>query len=252
MPVLETSAPAVRLPSVNRSREGSRAWAVAAVFIAGIVAVGVPTGYVVMKWGGAMVDGPAKVSGALARAAADAMRPRLTVSEVVMNSVQQLRKENKLVVFTADISADVTRQEGSSAWGIYWGTNVSRVAVRDAKVQFVIDLSKLQTSDVIYDDHAKMLTLFLPRPTIDAAMVAIDPGKIQTLDLRGGWARFDKSDTLGHAIAELRPQVLTQAEAPFVRELAQSAGIDAATKLLGPLAGALSHDGMDIRVTYRE
>jgi len=254
MPLFDSSAPAVRVvkPSVSGTREWSRAWAAATVFVVGILAVGVPMGYVVMKWGGAMADVPGKVSGSLSKAAAEVMQPKVTLSEVVMDSIQQLRKENKLVVFTADINADITREEGSSSWGMYWGTNVSRVAVRGARVQYVIDLSNLQTSDIIYNDHAKMLTVFLPRPKIDTAMVAIDPARIQTLDLRGGWARFDKSETRDHAVAELRPQVITQAQAPFVRELAESAGIDAASKLVSPLASALSRDGMEVRVAYRE
>ncbi len=156
------------------------------------------------------------------------------------------------MVFTAEVTADITRQEGEVSWGMYWGTNVSRVMVQGARVQYVIDLSQLQTSDLIYDPRTNVLTLTLPQPKVDASMVAIDPAQIQTLDLRGGWARFDKQDTRDHAIAELKPQVLTQAQAPFIRELAHSAGIDAAEKLVGPLASALSHEGTVVRVAYRE
>lgn len=254
MPLLTSQATPVRVikPAISRGREWSRAWAMAAVLMVMTLAVAVPVGYVVMTWGKSVANAPGKLTGTLSQAAAEAMRPKVMINQIVLDSVANLHKESKLVVFTADVNADITREEGSASWGMYWGTNVSRVTVHDARVQYVIDLSGLQTSDMIYNDDAKVLTVYLPRPKIDSSMVAIDPGQIQTLDLRGGWARFDKQETRDHAIAELKPQVLSQASAPFVRELAQSAGIDAGMKLISPLASALSRDGAQVRVAYRD
>jgi hypothetical protein len=234
--------------NVKTPKGRSWAWPVAAVLIALILVVGVPVGYLVIR----AVTAPERMVDSLSRAAADAMRPKVTIHELVVMSVTRLRKENKLVVMTTDLSADVTREEGSSSWGIYWGTNVARVAVKNAHVQYVIDTGKMETSDYIYDEQAKVMAVTFPRPHVDTTMVAIDPGQVMTLDLRGGWARFDKQATKENALAELRPKIIVEAEAPHWRELAQSRGIEAATKLLQPMADALNRDGVTVRVGYRE
>jgi hypothetical protein len=154
------------------------------------------------------------------------------------------------VVFDATLNTDVTRQEGASSWGIYWGANVARVSVRDAHVPFVIDLSQIGTSSFQYDEQNKLLTVMIPKPRIDTTMVSIDPAKIQTLDLRGGWGRWDKYQTRDNAIAELKPKLITQAQAPFIEKLAQEAGIDTTTALLQPLADTLARDGATLKVVY--
>ena len=91
-----------------------------------------------------------------------------------------------------------------------------------------------------------------PRPHVDTSMVDIDPGQVETLDLRGGWARFDKEDTKDHALAELRPKIVEQAGAPHIRELAEARGIEAAGKLMQPLASVLGRDGVRLCVAYRD
>jgi hypothetical protein len=221
---------------------------VAAVLIVLIVVVGVPLGYLVVR----AATLPGRVATTISQAAAEAVRPKVSINEIVLTSLAEVRKENKLVVLTTDISTDVTREEGSTSFGMYWGTNVARVAVRDAHVQWVIDCDKMGTSDYIYNEEAKVLSVTFPRPHVDASMVAIDPGHVQTLDLRGGWARFDKQETRDHAMAELRPKVLVQADVPYVREYAQNRGIEATTRLLLPMAEALRRDGVTLRVTYRD
>ena len=145
-------------PSISRAREWSRAWALAAVLIVMTLAVAVPVGYVVMTWGKGVADAPGKFSGTLSQAAAEAVRPKVTVHEIVLDSLANLHKESKLVVFTADVNADITREEKCGELGIYWGTNISRVVVQQARVQYVIDLSRLQTSDMIYNEDARVLT----------------------------------------------------------------------------------------------
>jgi hypothetical protein len=188
----------------------------------------------------------------ISQAAADAVRPKVTIHEIVLSSISDVHKENKLVVLSTGISTDVTREEGSSSWGIYWGTNVARVAVKNARVQYVIDCGKLGTSDYVYDEPGRVLSVTFPRPHVDTSMVDIDPGQVETLDLRGGWARFDKEDTKEHALAELRPKIVAQAQAPFFREAAESGGIEAAERLLQPLASALSREGVSVHVAYRD
>jgi hypothetical protein len=243
---LPTSPVVVQIPPK------SRAWAIAAVVMTLLLLVGVPVGYVVITWSHAVVTAPGRLADTISQAAADALRPKVTVHEIVLSSINDLHKESKLVVFTADVSTDITRQEASSSWGMYWGTNVARVAVKNARVQYVMDLNQISTADFVYNEDAKVLAVSLPRPRVDKTMVNIDPGSIQTLDLRGGWARWDKQDTRAQALADLRPMVIAQASKPFVHELADAQGMDAATRLLQPVAHAVSKDGVTLRVSYRD
>lgn len=236
-------SPAPAQPAVR----SSSAWPLAVVLLALILVVGAPAAYFLIS----AANAPARMTQTISQAAAEALRPKLTMNEIVLNTIADLHKETKLVVFTAEVSTDVTREEGDTRWGLYWGTNVARVAVKNARVQYVIDLDRVETSDFIYSEDAKVLAVMLPKPHVDTSMVAIDPGAVQTLDLRGGWARFDKQETRDHAIAELRPKILSQAQAPFVRELAEAAGVDSATRLMQPLASTLARDGVMVKVSYR-
>ena len=226
----------------------SAAWPMAAVAIALILVVGVPVGYLLIR--AAMA--PGRFMDSLSRSLSEAARPKVTVTELVLSSVDKMHKENKLVVFSADISVDVTREEGSTSWGFYWGTNIARVVVKNARVQYVIDLGNMQTSDFVYQERENVMAVTLPRPHVDASMVAIDPGQVMTLDLRGGWARFDKQDTKERALAELWPNVVVEASKPQWQELAKAPGIEAATKLLQPMTDALRRDGVTVRIEYRK
>jgi hypothetical protein len=183
--------------------------------------------------------------------AADVMRPQTTVNEVVFASIQDMQRKQKLVVLETTVDADVTREEGSTSWGMYWGTNVARVAVKDAHMQYYIDLTGLGTADFNYNDTAKTLTISVPAPRLDTTMISIDPAKIQTLDLRGGWARWDKQDTRDSAIGELRPKIIIQADTPFMQKQAQDAGKQAIVQFLKPLMENLSKEGVKMDVVYR-
>jgi len=227
-------------------------WPMASVLIAMLLIVGGPFAYMLVSWSNRVANAPQQLVQTLASAAAEAARPRIDIHQVVLNSIDDVKKQNKLVVFETTVNADVTREEAASSWGVYWGTNVARVTVRDARVQYIIDLNHLGTENFQYDKQSKLLTVCLPKPRIDTAMVNIDPARIQTLDLRGGWARFDKQETRDQAVASLRPQVITQAQVPFVKELAANAGIDSMTHLLEPLASALAQDGAKLKVTYTQ
>jgi hypothetical protein len=226
----------------------STGWPIAAVMMVAVLVVGLPIAYLVIR----AANAPGRLVDSLSRAIADAARTKVTVNELVLTSVTNLHKENKLVVMTSEISADVTREEGSSSWGMYWGTNVARVAVKNARVQYVVDCGKMQTSDFIYREQEKTLAVTLPRPHVDTSMVAIDPAQVMTLDLRGGWARFDKTDTRDRALAELRPKIILQASAPYLREIAETRGIEAMTKFLQPMADSLLRDGITVRIAYRD
>lgn len=230
---------------------GGRPWASAVVWIVLLLVIGVPVGYVFVMWNHAALNAPARIGGAMTQFAADVLRPQKVVNDVVFTSIRDLHARQKLIVLESSIDADVTREEGDTSWGFYWGTNVARVAVRDARVQYCIDLSSLGTADFVYDHARKTLTVTIPYPRLDTQMVGIDPAKIQTLDLRGGWARLDKQSTRDSAIAELRPRIIIQASTPFMKKQAEEAGKTAMLNLLSPMAQTLGKEGVKLDVVYR-
>ena len=63
---------------------------------------------------------------------------------------------------------------------------------------------------------------------------------------------WNKQDTKDRAIAELRPKLITQAQAPFVQQLAAEAGLTTTTQFLQPLADTLAKDGTTIKVVYNQ
>jgi hypothetical protein len=226
-------------------------YAIAMSFIVLLLVVGIPIAYVFVMWNRAALDAPGRFGSAMTQFAAEALRPKLSVNQVVFSSVEEMHKEAKLLVLKTTVDADVTSEEGSSSWGVYWGTNVARVAVKGAHVQYSIDLQAMGTADFLYDDATQTLTVIAPHPQIDTDMVGIDPASIQTLDLRGGWMRWDKQDTRSHAIAELRPNVIIAASKPFLKKQADEAGREALTNLLSPMAQNLRAQGVKLDVKYR-
>jgi hypothetical protein len=211
--------------------------------------LGGPFAYLVLTWSHSL--SPGRMVDTLASAAAEAARPKIFIHEVVLSAISDARRQSKLVVFETTVNADVTREENASSWGIYWGTNTARVTVRGARVQYVIDVGGLDTSNFHYDEAAKVLTVTVPKPRIDTSMVSIDPAKIQTVDLRGGWARFNKYETRDNAIAELKPKVINEAQAPFVQKMAADAGLETMTHFLQPLADNLTKEGATVKVVYQ-
>jgi hypothetical protein len=235
----------------DNTRKYSASYAIAMTLIVITLVVGIPLAYVFIMWNRAAIDAPARFGSAMTQFAADAVRPRFTVNQVVFSSLEEMHKEAKLLVLKTTVDADVTRQEGSTSWGMYWGTNVARVAVKGAHVQYSIDLETMGTANFLFDEPTRTVTVFAPHPTIDTDMVSIDPASIQTLDLRGGWMRWDKDETRDHAIAELRPNVIIEASKPFLKKQADEAGREALVNLLYPMAQNLQTQGIKLEVKYQ-
>ena len=59
-----------------------------------------------------------------------------------------------------------------------------------------------------------------------------------------------RQETRDHAIAQLRPKLIMQANTPLTQRLAAEAGLEAMSELLKPLAGALSKENVTVKVAY--
>jgi hypothetical protein len=227
---------------------GRGMWACSLVAIVMILVLGA-LAYVTLRY---VLGWPTSVGTGVKNFVTDVTRPKVDIHEIILTTVQKVQHENKLVVLTSTLDVDVTRKEGSSSWGVYWGTNVARVMVRDAKVQYCIDLGTVGTADLGFDESRRVLTINVPRPHLDEGMVSIDPAKIETVDLSGGWARWDKRDTWDRAVAELMPKVLRQAKAdPLLAKEADEAGKEAVTAFLKPVADTLHGEDVTLEVRYR-
>jgi len=212
-----------------------------------ILLAGVPLGYVFIKWNRAAMDAPGRFFDAIS----DVVRPKINVNQIVLTSIGDLHKEARLVVLKTSVTADVTRDETYTHWGIYWGTNTARVIAPNAQVQYYIDLSAVGTSNYVYDEASKSLTLTLPPPKLDTDF-SIDPSKIQVPDLRSGWNRWDKDETKDNAVKDLFPALLIQARSPLLLKEAREDGIEAMENWLKPLADTLAKDGVTLVVKYKE
>ena len=185
------ATPAAAAPATPLAKKSTTSWAVAAVLVAGILTLGIPLGIAFVMWNRAAVDAPRHLGDAMRSFATEVLQPRGHRQRSYLRQHSGHAASAKLVVLQTTVDADVTR-ERASGWGMYWGTNVARVAVRGAHVQYAIDLSSLGTSDFTYNESARTSPSRSPRH-LDTAMIAIDPGQIQTLDLRGGWMQLEQT-----------------------------------------------------------
>ncbi len=203
-----------------------------------------------VTWANSAANAPGRIGSAISDMMVKMAQPKITIHEMVLSTLQEVRKTNKLVVAEPILNVDVTREESYSSWGLYWGTNVARVLAQGVRTQFFVDMSQLSPSDFSFDEQNKILTVHVPQPRLDTQMVAIDPANIMTMDLRGGWSRFDKYDTRDHAIAALMPKTLAEANSPLTQRVADDAGIEALTRVFQPLANEIAHEGITVRVAY--
>src|SRR5438552_2261166 len=94
------------------SKPRGSSWPVAIVLITLLLVVGGPLGYVLISWSHRVATAPGRIADAISAAAVEVLQPKIDIHQVVMNSVADLKKESKLVVYTAKVNADITQQEG--------------------------------------------------------------------------------------------------------------------------------------------
>lgn len=86
---------------------------------------------------------------------------QITTTKVLATTVESLRDENRLLVFSykgnARVSAERTR---------FWLLTGSQELNVPAVVNFYLDLSSLTLADVAYNDVAKIVTVRLPKVTL--------------------------------------------------------------------------------------
>jgi hypothetical protein len=166
----------------------------------------------------------------VAQSIANALQPQVSISTVIQTSLEKLRDESKLVVFTANVAVMITKfSEKKTLYGkLNLGTTTVRLRASGNKAQLIIPLKKLAESDFRYDEAADRLTVTLPPPRVDESLVEVqtDPAYYE-LETNLGWARLDKfsGDFLREqARRDLRPAVIAEANNPHIIKMAEESG----------------------------
>jgi hypothetical protein len=180
------------------------------------------------------VDQPAR----MAERIAAATRPQVTVNTVIQTSLERLRKESKLVVYTADVAVMVTKVSDKKVlYGkIDLGTTVVRVRAAGNKAQIILPLDELKEEDIEFNERENKFVVTLPEPRVDETLVEVqtDPTyyEVQT---ELGWARLDNFSgefLREEAKRELRGAVIEEAKHPRIIEAAKESGREQIAGLL--------------------
>ncbi|MCL6699091.1 DUF4230 domain-containing protein [Sphingomonas sp. NSE70-1] len=134
---------------------------------------------------------------------------------VLAVTVESLRAENKLLVYTYKGSAAVSVERAK-----LWFLTGRQDLIIPAQVGYFVDLSRLTVEDVIYDERRQLLTVMLPPLVLGD--VAFQPEAARTIN--GGLLTFDQDQ-----VDELARANYLTARRAFIKQ-AQGATIVQAAK----------------------
>jgi len=215
------------MPDETAQRGGS-AWPIAIAVIA--IALIALAGFIFKS----CVDQPVRMAETIARAT----QPQVTVSTIIQTSLERLRKESKLVVYTADVAVMVTKVSDKKILSgkLDLGTTTVRLRAAGNKAQIVVPLSDLTENDIKFEEKNNRFVVTLPAPRVDETVVEVQTNptyyEVET-DL--GWARLDRYS--GEALREeaqreLRNAVIAEASHPRIIEAAKDSGREQISALL--------------------
>ena len=136
-------------------------------------------------------------------------------TKVLATTVESLREENKLLVFSYKGTAKV--QAGRIVLWLFGG---EQELIVPAVVTYYLDLSNLSLADVRYDEKAKLVTVKLPKVTLGE--IAFQPENATTIN--GGVLTFsdEQVEALRKAnYANARRAMVAQAQQPGLLDAAK-------------------------------
>ncbi len=136
-------------------------------------------------------------------------------TKVLATTVESLRDENRLLVFSYKGSARVAAQRTR-----FWLLNGTQELSVPAVVNYYLDLADLSLADVTYNDAAKLVTVNLPK--VSLGDIAFQPENASTIN--GGVLTF--GDDTVEALRKLnyknaRRAMVAQAQQPGLRRAAE-------------------------------
>lgn len=155
-------------------------------------------------------------------------------------------KQNKLTVFSAEL-APVVSAEDSRLMGL---VTSKQIAVIPARVDYTIDLSGIDRSDLGWDGPTETLTVRLPDVT--AGKPNLDEARAQYLR-EGIWISRDAQDSLSRKNTRLaEDQALKQATTPVLMGLAKNAAKDAIRQNLAIPLSVAGYDNVKVEVYFQD
>lgn len=180
------------------------------------------------------VDQPARMAETIARAT----QPQVTVNTIIQTSLERLRSESKLVVYTADVAVMVTKVSDKKILSgkVDLGSTVVRLRAAGNKAQIIIPLNELKEGDISFDEGENRFTVTLPQARVDEDLVEVQTNPtFYEIETEIGWARLDKFS--GEALREeakreLRGAIIAEASHPRILSAAQDSGREQIAGLL--------------------
>ncbi len=199
--------------------------------------------------------GVAALAGLAFLLAAPALRARLlpgaaaSGETVVAATLQAVRREQKLLVFAAFVTADVTSTVQKTVLDLAVpGTGVTRTVIVPGEVRYAIDLSTLSEDDLRWNPETRTLTVRLP------PVVALDPAirldRMRVFTEKGPLAAVTDVEEVADAMNRkaIAGALLAEARTPELMRLAEAAAAEALrTSFLLPLRAA-GLDGVRVEV----
>jgi hypothetical protein len=147
--------------------------------------------------------------------------PKASGGDAVGTTIVAFEKQNRLTVFSAQV-APVVAAEDSRLMGL---VKSRQVAVIPARVDYTLDLSRMDRNRVAWNGATKTLDVLLPPLVIGKPN--LDESRAQYLR-EGVWISRDAQDALSRANTQLAERQATQQAAnPVLTGLARSAAKDA-------------------------
>lgn len=150
-----------------------------------------------------------------------AFAPKASGGDPIGTTIVAFEKQNRLTVFSAQL-APVVSAEDSRVLGL---VKSRQVAVIPARVDYALDLSKMDRNHLAWNTATKTLDVLLP--PLDVGTPNLDEARAQYMR-EGVWISRDAQDSLSRTNTRLAEQQATQqASNPVLIALARSAAKDA-------------------------
>ena len=153
-------------------------------------------------------------------------------------------KQNRLTVFSAQL-APVVAAEDSGFMGL---VKSRQVAVIPARVDYSLDLSKMDRTRLEWDGPTETLTVLLP--PVDVGRPNLDEARAQYLR-EGVWISRDAQDSLSRKNTRLAEKLaLEQATSPVLMDLARRAAKDAIRQNLAIPLTVAGFDDVTVKARF--
>ncbi len=186
----------------------------------------------------------------------EAVSPRVIRQEVLTILLDRPDHTPKLVVMTQPVRVVIERTDELRWLYVYWGTSSARLEIAGNRVQWFVDLSGIGEQNIVVNEAAGNVTLYVPPPRLDREMVAVQTNPLYVRqETDRGWARLPASAQrlADDARRRIVPTILAAADTPDTRSEASRAAAAAVEQVVRPLLSPyLREHGLTLRVEVGE